>query len=280
MNTLTWLVLTLMPIAPMQTVQTDDTDDIGAIRKELTEIRKILQEEKIHRLELEIQVKVLLIEIKDLKEQLKGSRIFPPKKPPAEKPPKPVVRDKEPAPTPPTERERRVAERHGRAGVELTRERKWAHAVEELSEAHKTFPDHPDILYNRGLALNRLERNKEALRDLDRLIELGVYPEQGRWSVYFERGLAHHGLESYDDAIKDYLRCTRLDPSHSGTGVALYNVACAHALKGNLTEAIGYLQRAVQKGFEDFKHMAQDEDLKVLHGNPRFEEILGQAREI
>ena len=83
MNILTWLALTLMPIAPMQTVQTDDTDDIGAIRKEMAEIRKILQEEKIHRLELEIQVKVLLIEIKDLKEQLKGTRIFPPKKPPA-----------------------------------------------------------------------------------------------------------------------------------------------------------------------------------------------------
>ena len=62
-------------------------------------------------------------------------------------------------------------------------------------------------------------------------------------------------------------------------GSAMYNLACAYALKGNEAElALKWLERAVNAGFDDPDHLQTDADLAGLHGDPRFKAIARLSR--
>jgi eukaryotic-like serine/threonine-protein kinase len=60
---------------------------------------------------------------------------------------------------------------------------------------------------------------------------------------------------------------------------AWYDYACAAAVAEQLDEAIDHLRQAVTLGFSDSEHMSSDQDLKSLHGDPRFEQLVLDARQ-
>jgi hypothetical protein len=51
-------------------------------------------------------------------------------------------------------------------------------------------------------------------------------------------------------------------------------MACIYALKSKKQLALEYLKISVMNGFAPENTMAQDPDLKSLHGDPAYEEIL------
>ncbi|GIW72330.1 MAG: hypothetical protein KatS3mg102_1872 [Planctomycetota bacterium] len=53
-----------------------------------------------------------------------------------------------------------------------------------------------------------------------------------------------------------------------------YNLACAHALRGAAEEAIGWLEQALARGFDDAAHIARDPDLDSIRDDPRFRAVL------
>ena len=59
---------------------------------------------------------------------------------------------------------------------------------------------------------------------------------------------------------------------------ALYNLACAHALAGNRDRALEALARAVEAGYDDPRHLRQDDDLRSLRGDARFLAIAEDAK--
>lgn len=75
--------------------------------------------------------------------------------------------------------------------------------------------------------------------------------------------------EEYD------LRLVRLRPNCAR---AHYNLACTHALLNKREDAFKTLERAVELGFRDAEHMANDDDLASLHNDVRFTELLAFAR--
>jgi tetratricopeptide (TPR) repeat protein len=60
---------------------------------------------------------------------------------------------------------------------------------------------------------------------------------------------------------------------------AWYDYACAAAAAEQLDEAVDHLRQAVSLGFSDSEHMYSDQDLKSLHGDPRFEQLVLDARQ-
>jgi hypothetical protein len=60
---------------------------------------------------------------------------------------------------------------------------------------------------------------------------------------------------------------------------AHYNLACALARLGKTEEAMVHLQKAVELGFRDAKHVEGDEDLANLRNDPRFVALLKKAAE-
>ncbi len=55
-----------------------------------------------------------------------------------------------------------------------------------------------------------------------------------------------------------------------------YNLACVLARMGLVDPALGHLERAVARGFDDEAHLLADPDLRALHVHPRFPLLLGR----
>ncbi|MCC8179737.1 MAG: hypothetical protein LIP23_02330 [Planctomycetes bacterium] len=69
----------------------------------------------------------------------------------------------------------------------------------------------------------------------------------------------------------------RLALLHPDNPAILYNLSCSLSLTGKVEEALATLGRAVDNGYDDFSHMAKDEDLAALRTEPRFIAILARA---
>ncbi len=60
---------------------------------------------------------------------------------------------------------------------------------------------------------------------------------------------------------------------------AFYNLACAQARQGKTDEALANLDKAVELGYRDVRHIETDEDLESLRDKERFTSILDKARQ-
>jgi tetratricopeptide (TPR) repeat protein len=90
------------------------------------------------------------------------------------------------------------------------------------------------------------------------------------------RALTSQSVDAME--AKDYLKARdcltkalKIDPSDSEN---LYNMACLDALTGRADEALVYLKKSAENGFDDFSHMAVDTDLETLHERNEFKDIL------
>jgi adenylate cyclase len=68
-------------------------------------------------------------------------------------------------------------------------------------------------------------------------------------------------------------RAAALRPDDYGN---LATLACAAMLANDADQALDFLERAMATGHGDREWMMQDNDLKPLHGHPRFEALLAQ----
>lgn len=93
----------------------------------------------------------------------------------------------------------------------------------------------------------------------------------GRW---FERGMELHEEQKWDEAIAAFRRAIEAG-DHVGT--SSFNVACAHARKGEKDLAFEWLGRAEAAGFELRRHL-DDRDLDPLRTDPRFTALKAKAR--
>ena len=59
-----------------------------------------------------------------------------------------------------------------------------------------------------------------------------------------------------------------------GDPTVRYNLACSLSLNGEIDMAFAELERALERGYRDAEHLAQDEDLAALRTDPRFEKLL------
>jgi tetratricopeptide (TPR) repeat protein len=126
--------------------------------------------------------------------------------------------------------------------------------------------------YGRGLARSRKEEDPlAAARDFDTAEKLGFRIP----SLLFERGLCRLRVKMFTLAIRDFRTYLSEVPRDAA---AIYNIACAHALMRNTDEALDWLARAIEAGFDDVDHMRSDPDLEFLRGHPRFEGLLRSKR--
>ena len=54
---------------------------------------------------------------------------------------------------------------------------------------------------------------------------------------------------------------------------AMYNLACAYALKGDRAPALEWLEKSINAGFDDPEKLQSDPDIASLRAEPRFKEI-------
>jgi tetratricopeptide (TPR) repeat protein len=89
--------------------------------------------------------------------------------------------------------------------------------------------------------------------------------------IAMAQGIKYLQIRRYERAIKEFQRVLELQPTNE---TAFYNLACAHSLKGDLEDALGALEQAIQNGFDDAEHMQKDSDLDPLRLDPRFHKLI------
>ena len=83
-------------------------------------------------------------------------------------------------------------------------------------------------------------------------------------------GVAYATLGESAKALEFAERSLTIDPEDP---MLLYNVACMYSALGREDDAIGCLERAVDKGFGHKEWIDHDPDLKPLRNHPRFQAI-------
>ncbi|MEM7167047.1 MAG: tetratricopeptide repeat protein [Planctomycetota bacterium] len=91
--------------------------------------------------------------------------------------------------------------------------------------------------------------------------------------VHYELAYAALLAKRYDLSIEHFKRSIAVEPREH---LAHYNLACAYALSGASEEAIEELRLAIETGFSDPTHMAQDPDLTSLRERTDFKELLAE----
>lgn len=94
-------------------------------------------------------------------------------------------------------------------GVLKLRRKEFASAQFDFNRAVETKPDLGEAYVNRGAAAVGARRYAEGLRDLNKALELGVdEPEK----AFYNRALAHEGLDDMKAAYLDYQKAIELNP--------------------------------------------------------------------
>lgn len=94
-------------------------------------------------------------------------------------------------------------------GVLKLRRKEFKSAEFDFNRAIETKPDLGEAYVNRGAAYVGARRHADGLADLNRALELGVEePEK----AYFNRALAHEGLDDVRAAYFDYQKAVELAP--------------------------------------------------------------------
>jgi len=89
--------------------------------------------------------------------------------------------------------------------------------------------------------------------------------------------LGHAGLQ-LDEAGKAKDRFLKALELGHRPGATTYNVACSYARMGDGDRALEWLGKAREAGFEWAGHVRHDRDLDSLRGDPRFQDLLREAR--
>lgn len=87
----------------------------------------------------------------------------------------------------------------------------------------------------------------------------------------YDEGLRLHRAGEYERAIASFERAIDEDLR---VGAATYNIACGMALLGRTSEAIDWLERAAERGFDLSEYLFSDGDLASLRAEPRFRALL------
>ena len=58
----------------------------------------------------------------------------------------------------------------------------------------------------------------------------------------------------------------------------LYNLACVTCLLGQKDKTYGWIEKAIEAGYKDWRHLSTDNDLRTIHAEDRFRKIVKELR--
>ena len=125
-----------------------------------------------------------------------------------------------------------------------------------------------------------LAQDSEAARlDADRAYSEGRYEEAARryealvdaepddWQLAFRLAHSLHLSGDYRRSVEAHRQLARFEEPRP---MALYNVACAHSMLGEVEPALDALGEALEAGFGNLELLGSDSDLAAIRGTERF----------
>lgn len=124
----------------------------------------------------------------------------------------------------------------------------------------------------------RKKLTRQEQRDLD--VEIGFIEGVVKRDPRFVEALQILGDDytrrgRYQDGLKIDEKLANLRPEDS---LVLYNLACSYSLMDQVDEALNALEKALSKGYRDFKWLAEDPDLRNVRRHPLYQKIRAKLR--
>jgi tetratricopeptide (TPR) repeat protein len=141
----------------------------------------------------------------------------------------------------------------------------YEEAITSYDEAIELKPDDDAACYNRGFALDELNRYEEAIASYDKAIELKP-DDQNAW---ISRGIALRNLNRYEEAIASYDKAIEFKPDDDA---AWYNRGIALGNLNRYEEAIASHDKAIE--FKPDKDAAWNNRGIALGNLNRYEEAI------
>lgn len=142
----------------------------------------------------------------------------------------------------------------------------YVKAIEDLDTALAVDETSAAGLQSRSRCYYALERANDAAKDLDAILALDDEAvdglEDAKAFAYAIRGQRTEALAL----------CEKLYSEE--TKENFYNTACIYNILGDAETALDLLEKAFKAGYRNVTHASYDEDLRSLHGNPRFEQLM------
>ena len=169
-------------------------------------------------------------------------------------------------------------------GIAFQEVGKFASAGKAYNRAIGAKRDFPEAWNNLGTVYFMERKYGKSLKKYQRAIELDGQVA----SFHMNLGTSYYHLKKFDLAVQEYRVALGIDPNvvrqqsamgtvvhASGTGADFYfYMAKAFASVGNAEEAVRYLRRALEDGFNDTKRIDKDPDFKKIGEYPAFVELL------
>lgn len=94
---------------------------------------------------------------------------------------------------------------------------------------------------------------------------------------WYEAGLDLLRLRKTSEAIDAFQRSIAAGQK---SGSAMYNIACAYALAGDVKNGMAWLDKAIENGYSGDDHMVTDPDIALLRRQPGFAALRNKAKDL
>ena len=146
----------------------------------------------------------------------------------------------------------------------------------EYEAAKKSFEKAIALDTSYALAFSNLGnvyRRKGQLTEAKYNYIKAVQVDPGCSDAYNNLGIVYYLEQHYEASIDAFKKAVALDP---GDPVGHYSLACLYSLIKDTDSSLNWMRFALQKGFDDYKSLLQDEDLDFVRESAGFQQLMKQ----
>lgn len=158
-------------------------------------------------------------------------------------------------------------------------------AIEEFTKAIALDPKLVDAYYNRASAKYTLGLTEEAIADDEMALSVATPGSPHRSAIkrrlklseplrLYQQGMKLFDQRQFREAIEKFKIVAESHPRSEPGFNSAYNIACAYSLLGEKSNALEWLEKAVETGWNKAEHMERDPDLEALRGEERYRKIM------
>ncbi|RJP80146.1 MAG: tetratricopeptide repeat protein [Desulfobacteraceae bacterium] len=194
-----------------------------------------------------------------------------------------------------------LSEAHNDLGVALIDKKQLEEGIYHYKQALRYKPNHPEAPLN-------LKKAEDGLRKINSRISLlkkKIRKTKNNPDDYSDLGVLYYQKGKFSNAMDSFQKALLIEPDHlkalkgiatvntaknefesaisifkniqksypDDAGIA-YNIACVYSLQNNQEEAIYWLEKAIENGFNNWELMKTDRDLKNIREAETFKKLL------
>ena len=145
-------------------------------------------------------------------------------------------------------------------GLAYSRKGMWDKAIEDYSQSISVNPKLAAAYHKRAVAYKNKGLTQKATEDLEKASTL-----------YIDTGISYASQGNYDKAQQFFNEAVEANPDNP---YCYYNLACLYSLKKDIPNACKNLEKAIAKGYNNWKVIREDSTLKNLRQSPCYKKII------